>query len=374
MMHDFLANNREELIARCRAKVGLRPKRHASEDQLQNGVPLFLEQLIRTLGAERAHEDVESVRISGTSAGGELGASEIGVAAAAHGRALLKLGFSVDQVVHDYGDLCQAITELAHQRDAPFAVDDFRTLNRCLDNAIADAVTEFSSQRDTVIAHQLSAEANERLGFLVHELRNALQMAKLAVRAMELGGLTLVGATGSVLKNSLATMHQLVDSSLAEVRENSGVPYPNTVFSLAAFVQDARTSAQLEAESKGCVLLVAQVDPVLRVQANRDLLMGALANLLNNAFKFTHRNTTVQLNAFAVDRRIFIEVEDRCGGLPADYERTMFTPFSQLGGDKSGLGLGLAIARQNIESMGGTLTVKDMPDVGCVFTIEFPLA
>ena len=50
------------------------------------------------------------------------------------------LGYTADQVVHDYGDLCQAITDLAFERDAPFAVDEFRTLNRCLDNAIADAV------------------------------------------------------------------------------------------------------------------------------------------------------------------------------------------------------------------------------------------
>ena len=156
-------------------------------------------------------------RVSGPSGGDSLALSEIGVAAAAHGKALLALGFTVDQVVHDYGDLCQAITELAHERDAPFEVEEFRTLNRCLDNAIADAVSEFSSQRDTVIAERLSSEANERLGFLVHELRNALQMANLAVRALELGGLTLTGATGAVLKRGLASMRSLIDTSLAEV-------------------------------------------------------------------------------------------------------------------------------------------------------------
>ena len=73
----------------------------------------------------------------------------MGVTATAHGKDLLTLGYSVDQVVHDYGDLCQAITDLAFERDAPFAIDEFRTLNRCLDNAIADAVTEFSFQRES---------------------------------------------------------------------------------------------------------------------------------------------------------------------------------------------------------------------------------
>jgi signal transduction histidine kinase len=372
MMHAFLANNRDELIARCKAKVSKRRRRSATDEQLSNGIPLFLEQLIRTLIAEDAGIDDVAVRVSGPSGGDTLALSEIGVAAAAHGKALLGLGFTVEQVVHDYGDLCQAITELAHERDAPFQVEEFRTLNRCLDNAIADAVSEFSAQRDSEVADRLSSEANERLGFLVHELRNALQMANLSVRAMELGGLTLTGATGSVLKRSLSSMRNLVDSSLAEVRAGSTAPVPRTIFSLAALIEDARTAAQLEADVRGCVLLVASVDPVLRVDANRDLLLGSLGNLLSNAFMFTHRHTAVNLIAYEVDAHLFIDVEDRCGGLTPNSAETMFAPFAQLGSDRTGLGLGLAIARQNVESMGGTLTVKNLPEVGCIFTIGFP--
>ena len=372
MMHAFLTNNRDVLVAMCKAKVLKRPHRSATDEQLSNGIPLFLDQLIRTLIAEGAGIDDVAVLLSGPSGGDTLALSEIGVAAAAHGKALLALGFTVEQVVHDYGDLCQAITELAHQRDAPFQVDEFRTLNRCLDNAIADAVSEFSAQRDSEVAYRLSSEANERLGFLVHELRNALQMANLSTRAMELGGLTLSGATGSVLKRSLASMHNLVDASLAEVRAANFAPIPRTVFSLSAFIEDARTAAQLEADVNGCVLLVAPVDPVLRVDANRDLLLGSVGNLLSNAFRFTHRHTAVNLIAYEVDDHLLIDVEDRCGGLAPDSEETLFAPFAHSGSDRSGLSLGLAIARQNVESMGGTLTVKNLPEVGCIFTISFP--
>jgi len=131
MMHRFLINNRDELISRCKAKVAQRPRRAATEQQLANGVPLFLDQLIRTLAAEKADEAEEGIRISGASGGDSLALSELGLSAAAHGRELLKLGYSVDQVVHDYGDVCQAITDLAFERDAPFAIGEFRTLNRC---------------------------------------------------------------------------------------------------------------------------------------------------------------------------------------------------------------------------------------------------
>jgi signal transduction histidine kinase len=372
MLHAFLSNNRAELIERCRTKVSRRLQRNATDRQLRNGVPLFIDQLIRTLVAEDSGDAALSLQVSGPSGGDALAPSEIGVGAIAHGKALLELGFSVDQVVHDYGDLCQAITELAEQRNAPFRVDEFRTLNRCLDNAIADAVSEFSSQRDSAVAEQLSTEANERLAYLAHELRNSLQVANLSVRAMEVGGLALGGATGSVLKRSLASMRSLVDTSLGEVRARSAVPIPRSIFSVSSFIIDAGTAAQLEADVRGCTMVVAAVDPVLRIEANRDLLLGALGNLLSNAFKFTQRDTAVHLIAYDLDDRICIEVQDRCGGLASNQAETMFLPFSQLSADRSGLGLGLSIARQNVESMGGTLAVRDLPEVGCVFTISFP--
>lgn len=372
MMHTFLSDNRDLLVARCKEKVSKRPHRSATDEQLSNGVPMFLDQLIRTLVAEADGVDDVAVRLSGPSGGDTQALSEIGVTAAAHGKALLALGFTVEQVVHDYGDVCQAITELAHETDAPIQVEEFRTLNRCLDNAIADAVSEFSAQRDHANTERLASEANERLGFLGHEIRNALQMANLSVRALELGGLTLTGATGLVLKRSLASMRNLVDSSLAEVRAGSNAPVPRTIFSLAALIEDARTTAQLEADVRGCVLIVSPVDPVLRVDANRDLLLGSLGNLLSNAFKFTHRHTAVRLVAYEVETGLLIDVEDRCGGLSPATEEAMFAPFVQLGLDRTGLGLGLSIARHNVEAMGGTLTVRNLPDVGCVFTIGFP--
>ena len=109
-MHTFLLNNRAELIARCTAKMALRQQRSATLEQLKNGVPLFLDQLTATLRAEEVHGNKESLRISGPSRGDGLDLSEMGETASLHGRELLKLGFTVDQVVHNYGDLCQAIT------------------------------------------------------------------------------------------------------------------------------------------------------------------------------------------------------------------------------------------------------------------------
>ena len=131
MLHEFLTTNRAELIERCALKVAQRPVPKATDTELEHGIPMFLDQLIKTLRMERMPEPMRSREVSGRSGGG--GVSEIGVTAARHGLELLKHGFRVDQVVHDYGDLCQAITDLAFDRDAPIGIDEFRTLNRCLD-------------------------------------------------------------------------------------------------------------------------------------------------------------------------------------------------------------------------------------------------
>jgi hypothetical protein len=70
----------------------------------------------------------------------------------------------VSQVVHDYGDVCQAITELAGEMDAPISTEDFRTLNRCLDDAIAGAVTEYGREQNESGIEGESVRGSERLG------------------------------------------------------------------------------------------------------------------------------------------------------------------------------------------------------------------
>lgn len=371
MMHAFLSNNRAELGERCKAKVAARPRRAATEAQLANGIPMVLDQLIRTLRAEEAGDHEEGLEISGAAGGDGSALSQIGVSATAHGASLLGLGYSVDQVVHDYGDLCQAITDLAFERDAPFTVDEFRTLNRCLDNAIADAVLEFTAQRDARTLDSHTNEARERAGFLVHELRNALSTATVAVSALEFGNLSIAGATGAVLKRSLASLGLLIDRAVDEVRQ--GTLSERLVFSVASFFEDAESAASLEAAAAGCRLVVLPPPEGLSLRGNRPMLHAALANLLQNAFKFTHAHTEVTLQAFALDGMVHIEVADQCGGLEQGTAEIMFKPFTQRGTDRTGLGLGLAIARHSVEADFGTLSVRNLPGTGCVFTMALPL-
>ncbi|WP_226470293.1 sensor histidine kinase [Luteimonas panaciterrae] len=371
MLHQFLKANRPELIARCRAKVAARSLPGKPERELDHGITVFLDQLIKTLRVEQSTEPMRSRKVSGP-AGGTPSLSEMGETAAQHGRELLQHGFTVDEVVHDYGDLCQAVTDLAFEQGASIEVDEFRTLNRCLDNAIAVAVMEFGYQRDFVVADKQANELNERLGSFAHELRNLLATATLAVAVIKEGNVGLSGATGTVLDRSLVGLRNLIDRSLAEVRMEAGLPVEHQLFSLADFIAEVKMSASLEAQLHDCILIVSVVDPRLAIAGDHDLLMSAIGNLLQNAFKFTKPNSEVTLNAYAAADRILIDVEDNCGGLPAGDAERMFRPFIQNDTNKSGLGLGLSIARRSVEVNGGVLSVRDVPGSGCIFTIDLP--
>jgi signal transduction histidine kinase len=371
MMHHFLVSNRTELIERCKAKVAQRPLRAATALQLNSGVPIFLEQLIKTLRLDKTAKPLAGPILS-SPFDGARSTADWGTSAAQHGRELLTLGYSVDQVVHDYGDLCQAITDLADELQVPFQIDEFRTINRCLDNAIADAVTEFSYQRDFAAEKKRATDDNEQAGFLAHELRNALATATLAFSAAKAGHLSLYGATGSLLERSLTALGNLIDHSLAEVRANAGNTVQSQMFSVADFVSEVQYAAQLAANVRGCKLTVSQVDEELAVSGDRNLLYAAVGNLLQNAFKFTQHHTEVTLNAYGAADRVLFDVTDHCGGLPSGDAKKMFLPFTQNDVDRSGLGLGLSIARRSVELHDGSLNVRNVPGTGCVFTISLP--
>lgn len=372
MMHTFIANNRAELVERCRAKVARRAHRAATHAQMRNGIPMFLDQLQRTLEAEEGLDDKQSLQISGAAGGAASSLSEIGVSATAHGKQLLELGFTVDQVVHDYGDLCQAITDLAVERDAPFGVGEFRTLNRCLDNAIADAVTEFSFQKDVAVERQREFALRRRIGSLAHELRNALSSATLALAALETGGLPVNGATGGVLKRALGSMTRLIHSAVEEVREGATDDASREIYSLDELIADAASAARLYASTSGCALIVPAIDPEVELHGDRERILAALGNLLQNAFKFTAPATDVTLEASAYGSSVHIEVSDHCGGLASGSIDRLFSPFTQRNTDRSGLGLGLSIARQSVEANGGTLSVRNRPGHGCTFVVTLP--
>ena len=240
MLHEFVTAYGDAIIARAREKVGHRRRPPVSAIELENGVPVFLTQLSETLRCEATASP--------------FSAEAIGATAARHGRDLLALGFNVSQVVHDYGDICQAITELALDQNAPIAIEEFHTLNRCLDTAIAEALTEHAR----LAAQRTGTEEAERLGQVAHELRHLLNAAFLAFQTLRHGAVAINGSTGMVLGRSLVGLRDLIDSTLAEVRLGAGIQRRERL-SVAEFIDEIAVVANLHAEYRDIHFLVERV-------------------------------------------------------------------------------------------------------------------
>ena len=353
MLHEFITLHRDELIQRCRAKVATRSIPPPTGGEIDHGVPLFLDQL------------VDALRGSGDDLNPQISRSAV-----LHGRELLRQGFTVSQVVHDYGDICQSVTELALERNAPIGTDDFRTLNRCLDDAIAGAVTEFGRGRNQSTLDGEAARGNERLGFFAHELRNLLNTSILAFDVLKTGDVGVGGSTGQVLRRNLVAARDLIGRSLSEVRLTQGIQNPEP-FVVAGFIDEVALAANLEANAREITFTVVPVEAGIAIEADRQVLASVLGNLLQNAFKFTRARTVVTLRVVGSADRVLIEIEDECGGLPVD-SAILGRPFEQRSADRTGLGLGLAFSRWAVEANHGRLYARTVPDTGCVFTVDLP--
>jgi signal transduction histidine kinase len=352
MLHEFVTANREEVIARTRAKVARRSAPRPTRRELETGVPLFLEQLVNALqGSEPSEKAMQA----------------IGNTAATHGGHLLEQGFTISQVVHGYGDVCQALTEMAQATDAAITTDEFHTLNRCLDDAIAQAVTEYTRLREKTITD----EETLRSGVLAHELRNCLSAATVGFDLIKRGTVGSGGSVSAVITRNLARMGSLIHRSLADVRLKSGLEHRERV-AVSELIEEAEVDGTLGAVARKQALTVTTVDRSVAVEVDRQIVAGAISNLLHNACKVTLLGGHIFLRASTTADRVLIEVGDECGGLPSGKAEELFGAFQQRGEDRRGLGLGLFISRKGVEASDGLIAVRDLPGQGCVFSIDLP--
>jgi signal transduction histidine kinase len=351
MLTAFIGDNRDEIIARTRARVSTRSAPGRDDVQLERGIPLFLEQLVVKLTSSATSSD--KIKSSATTNGADMS----------------RRGFTIKQVVEGYGDVCQVVTELSIERNAPISTEDFRALNGALDTATTEAVSGYQAQRDVT----RSAQGTERLGFLAHELRNHLYRAMLSYELLKRGDVAINGGTGAVLGTSLSGLRMLIDRSLAEVRLEGGVRNEERI-SIPAFLEEVELIASFEANARGLGLTMRGVDGLVEVIADKQILASAVGNLVQNACKFTRAEGHITIESIVKDGRVLLSVADGCGGLPPGTTEALFEPFEQRGADRSGLGLGLAITLKAVEVSGGALYVEDRQGIGCVFIIDLPLA
>jgi signal transduction histidine kinase len=350
VLHAFLVQHFDELVSRTKAIASAR-RGSSPSPAAEPAIAQVLAQLRETLRWEASTVS--------------LAEGGVGSTAARHARALLEQGGSVSQVVHDYGDVGQAITELAVAKGAAVDLEELGALSRCLDGAIATAVAEYARLKDEATSHR----EVERLGQVGHDLRDALQTALLSFQALRMGGLDVGGTAGDALGRSLIRLRDLLDTRLSEVHLAA-----TSRVSLAALVHVVAAAARAGAEHRDIRLAIEPGDPTLAVDVDPQLLAATLMSLLQNAFEYTRPHGCVTLRARSENGRALVEVEDECGGLATSEVDPRRPPGDRRGHDRSTSGRGLSASRTEAQANGGEIHAHNVPGKGCIFGIQLPVA
>jgi len=314
----------------------------------------FLHEVVRGIRADREAGRIGAVTADSTTA-------------RAHGDQRFRLGFDMGAVVREYGALRDVIFLTLDESGATFTVDELRSLSWYLVGGIASAATKYAQERDV----QLRKQTGEHVAFLAHELRNPLASMRLAFSRLEKQGLPAQSERlAAIMRANLNQLSERINQALSAVRIEAGGDLHLEQLDVPSFLEALRTECSLDAQDREIEVLLEV--GAHTVHADRKYLGSALSNLLRNAVKFTRIGGTIHLRAKDGGERVVFEVEDECGGLPEGNVQKLFDPFVQLGQDRSGFGLGLAIAKQAVDAHEGTLRVHDLPGRGCVFVLDLP--
>jgi signal transduction histidine kinase len=355
-LHEVLASKRAEVMSGWEQRVrGTLAPESMPPLELANHLPKFLKEIVSTLRTDAGLPAGLSVEETDTAAG--------------HGAQRLRLGFSLDAIVREYGALRDAIVSVARDDGAQLTFRELQVLFDCIITGIAQAVSEYAHQRDA----ELLRQANEHFAFIAHELRNPLSSATLAFKLMKSKGqLPTEGRSLQVLEAGLERTSELVDQTLQLARVASGIELRRQGTTLRALFEDVELGVLSEAESRGVELRLA-IEQDERISVDVRLVRSAIGNLVRNAVKYTSAGSLVQLRGQISNGRAVIEIEDCCGGLPAGKVEKAFAPFVRLDSGEDGFGLGLAIAKQAVDAHGGSLRVQNLPGKGCIFVLELPV-
>jgi signal transduction histidine kinase len=348
-LHELLSNDTKQLMRRWTEEVrGTLHPESMPQGELTDHLPAFIAEVASAL---KAHEGLES-----------------STTAAQHGTQRLRLGFDLGAVVREYGELRNCILAFARAEGVAVREDDVQVLFDCTITGIAEAVSEYTRQRDA----ELQRQATEHFAFVAHELRNPLQSARTALGLLERRGELPPGRATEALGHALQRLHEQIEHSLVLASVASGVHLVRKQVRLTKLLSDVEVATAADAEDKGVHLRI-HVDGDDEMFVDLRLVHSAIGNLVRNAVKFTKPGGAVDVRGEVKGGRATIEIEDECGGLAPGMVERAFAPFVQDEPKGDGFGLGLAIAKQAVDAHAGTIRVQNLPRKGCIFVLELPI-
>lgn len=352
---EFLRAERAHLLERWQQRIAeMLATEDTSRIELLDHMPAFLDEIVAIV--DEYANDAPPVSWTTTRN------------APAHGMQRLRVGFDVDEVVREYGVLGDVVLHALAKAGVPFDMGELRVLLHRINVGAAEAVRAYVARRDEASAKQENAQRS----FIAHELRTLLGSARAALTVLERTMPEFAGSrAGAVAQRSVRQLAELVDQVLVAGTLGAGAPPADGDVDVAAILRETNDGVAYEAESRR-IRLVVSAPPALPVRGDARLLRSAVTNLVRNAIKFSPDGSDVIVQGRRERDEIVIEVVDACGGLPETGWSGMFEPFTQAGPNRTGFGLGLAIAKQAVEAHGGTIGVANRPPAGCVFEVRLP--
>jgi signal transduction histidine kinase len=356
MLEDFLAQQRAEILEQWTRRVASDlDGGDLSRVELLDHMPSFIDDLIECLHRRPAPEGDGVTRSQN---------------APEHGRQRLRVGFDVDEVVREYGILADLVLQAVEAAGVELPPHDVRVLQAMLNQGAADAVRAYVHRREEDVRRQSA----RHLSFIAHELRTPLGSASTALAVLRHA---TPGANDNeaiaLIGRNLGLLRDLIDQVLVEGRLDAGVAPDCSPIDFAELIRQAAEDSSWHARSRDVRLLVA-TPATLPGIGDRRLLRSTIENLVRNAVKFSPPGAEITVSAAERGADVTIEVADGCGGFEPAAGIDVFAPFVQAGGDRTGFGLGLAIAKQAAEAHGGTIVHRNTPPRGCVFAVTLPNA
>ncbi len=251
-------------------------------------------------------------------------------------------------------------------------------LGRLVGSAVQN-IRAYESERATVEElRRLSALRADFVSLVSHELRSPMAAVIGSARTLQQRWRELSpqqrDAFLALIGDETSRLAVLVGDVLDTSRIEAGTfSYSFADVDLASLLRDAVAAAELGQNEIAVELELENGLPPLRGDAER--LRQVVANLLDNAIKYSPRGSPVEVRARAANEHVSVWVRDRGPGVPVEQQTLIFEKFGRAGGNaKPGTGLGLFIARSIAEAHGGSVQVESTPGGGATFLLVLPTA
>jgi signal transduction histidine kinase len=231
-------------------------------------------------------------------------------------------------------------------------------------------------QRATTRERELERTRRDLVTAISHDLRTPLASLKAMIEAVEDGVVTdpsVIERYAREMRRSTDQLASMIDDLFELAQLDAGaIEIERKKASLGAVVRDAVDTVHVEAAAKGLVL-VTDLGAASAVDCSPHL-ERVVQNLLVNAIRHTPTDGTVWLTATLAGSRFELAVEDTGEGIAPEHLPHVFDPFFRADRSRTGpgAGLGLALAKRIVETLGGTISAASEPSTGSRFTLEIP--